>query len=186
MKSTIALAAVGLAVLSVLPSAAQAQDVVPGNGFVGVSAGIHDLGFQDDIDEIAGSDLNFDDSGPILGVFAGYDVPVGPGLFAGVEANFHVGTNAIERDYGASARLGFRIAGGTKLYARGGYQWLAVDYEEIVDDDRFDFSGVNNTAGDLLLGFGLDVPLGAAFVRGNLDTVGFDSARATVGVGMRY
>ncbi len=168
------------------PAVAQAQDLVPGSGFVGVSAGGHDLGFQDGIDDGSGTGIKFNDSGPIGGVFAGYDVPVGPGMFAGVEGNFHLGTEAIKSEYGASARFGFHIPGGTKLYARGGYQWLTADYGAIVDDDRFDFSGISNTSEDFLLGLGVEVPVGGVFLRGNLDTIWLDSSRMTVGVGKRF
>jgi opacity protein-like surface antigen len=168
-----------------LPTAAQAQDVVPGNAFVGVTAGVHDLGIEDQVTAIVpGADV--DDSSPILGVFAGYDLPVGPSLFIGAEANYNFGTDALDSEYGASARVGFRLPGGTKVYARGGYQEINVDYNKIVNDNTIDFSGVDDTDGDYLVGLGVDVPVGKAFVRGNIDTISFDTTRATVGVGLRF
>ena len=82
-----------------LPAAAQAQsetstDVEP---YVGVSADYHDLGTG-----VA------DDDGVVYGVVAGVDVPVGETLFVGAEANFHLGENAIDSEYGAAARIGAR------------------------------------------------------------------------------
>lgn len=168
-----------------LPSAAQAQDVVPGNGFIGVQAGVHDLGLDDELEDI-GPGLELDDSSPIFGVFAGYDFPVGPTLFLGVEGNYAFGTDALDGDYGANARLGFRAPGGTKIYARGGIQAVKVDYNEIINDDSIDFDGIDDTESDYLVGVGVDVPVGKAFVRGNLDTISFDTMRATVGVGLRF
>ncbi|MDG5751372.1 outer membrane beta-barrel protein [Qipengyuania sp. XHP0211] len=168
-----------------LPSAAQAQDVVPGNGFIGVQAGVHDLGLDDELEDI-GPGLELDDSSPIFGVFAGYDVPVGPALFIGAEANYNFGTDALDGDYGANARLGFSVPGGAKIYGRAGIQAIKVDYSEIINDDSIDFDGIDDTESDYLVGIGADVPVGRAFVRGNLDTISFDTMRATVGVGLRF
>ncbi|QKG71487.1 outer membrane protein [Erythrobacter mangrovi] len=181
----VAFTAVALAAAVAFPTAVQAQDAVPGNGFVGVSAGYHDLGFSDEIDDVAPG-ANVDDSSPILGVFAGYDVPIGSNLFIGAEANYSFGTDALDGEYGASARLGFRVPGGTKVYARAGYQEINVDYNEIINDDSIDFSGIDDTDGDYLVGLGIDIPFGKAFIRGNVDTIAFDTTRATVGVGLRF
>lgn len=181
----IAFTAAAAAAALALPSAAQAQSVVPGNGFVGVSAGVHDLGFEDEIVSID-PDFEVDDSSPIIGVFAGYDFPVGPSMFVGVEGNYNFGTDALDGDYGASARLGFTVPGGTKIYARGGYQAIKVDYNKIINDDSIDFSGVDDTESDYLVGLGVDVPVGGLFVRGNVDTISFDTMRATVGVGLKF
>jgi outer membrane immunogenic protein len=64
-------------------------------------------------------------------VFAGYNMPIGEGAFAGIEANFDLssadvdgGTNRIDarHAYGASARLGYRLSDSAALYGRVGYQ----------------------------------------------------------------
>ena len=183
MKKIILASAAAVAAMA-LPTAAQAQDA-PGTGFVGVSAGIHSLGLEDEFNEID-STLDLDDSSPIIGVFAGYDFPVGTNMFVGVEGNYHFGTDALDGDYGASVRLGFNAAGGTKAYVRGGYQAIKVDYNEIINDDSFDFSGIDDTESDYLVGVGVDVPVGGAFVRANVDTISFDTLRATAGVGLRF
>lgn len=181
----VAFTVAALAAAMALPTAAQAQDAVPGDGFIGVSAGYHDLGFADEIDDIApGADV--DDSSPIFGVFAGYDLPIGSNLFIGAEANYSFGTDALDSEYGAAARLGIRVPGGTKVYARAGYQEINVDYNEIINDNSIDFSGIDDTDGDYLVGLGIDIPVGKVFVRGNVDTIAFDTTRATVGVGLRF
>ena len=168
-----------------LPTAAQAQSLVPGNAFVGVTAGVHDLGLDDELADVAPG-LEVDDSSPIFGVFAGYDFPLGPGMFIGAEANYNFGTHALDGDYGANARLGVTVPGGAKLYARGGIQAVKVDYNQIINDDTIDFSGIDDTESDYLVGVGVDVPIGKAFIRGNLDTISFDTTRATVGLGLRF
>ncbi|QYJ05968.1 outer membrane protein [Qipengyuania flava] len=182
---TLLFAAVATSAAMALPTAAQAQDVVPGEGFIGVSAGVHSLGLEDEVEAIVPG-FDIDDSSPIFGVFAGYDFPVGSNLFVGVEGNYNFGTDALDGDYGASARLGVRTIGGTKIYGRAGYQAIKVDFNEIINDDTVDFSGFDDTEGDFLAGVGVDVPVGKAFVRANLDTISFDTVRATAGVGLRF
>ena len=167
------------------PYAAQAQDVVPGNGFIAVTGGIHDLNVDDEV-RAAVVGLEINDSSPIVGVAAGYDVPVGTGLFAGVEGNFNLGTDAIDSEYGLSGRVGFAMPGGTKVYGRAGYQWVDLDFNAITGQDDFDFSGIDDEDGDVMVGAGVDVPLGKTFVRANVDTFSFDTLRATVGLGLRF
>lgn len=183
MKKTILAATVAAAAFA-LPTAVQAQEA-KGTSFIGVSAGIHSLGLEDEFNEIDPT-LDLDDSSPIIGVFVGYDQPVSSNLFLGFEGNYHFGTDALDADYGASVRFGFNAAGGTKAYVRGGYQAIKVDYNEIINDDSFDFSGIDDTESDYLVGVGVDVPLGGAFVRANVDTISFDTLRATAGVGLRF
>ena len=186
MKKSIIIAAGSLAAIAI-PSAAHAQ------AFGGISAGYHDLGVESEVeDEFGGFDVEIDDGSPIIGAFLGYDVIAGEGFFVGAEANFHIGTNAIDSEYGAAARVGFVDQGGAKYYLRGGYQEIDLDYAEIItvdgitfDDD--DFAELDDTAGDFLVGGGVEFPLGTgAMLRVNVDTVGFDTARATAGVGFRF
>ena len=186
MNKNLLLAAVATGAAFALPTAAQAQDVVPGEGFIGASAGIHTLGLEDEFATIAPAGVELDDSSPIIGVFAGYDFNIGPAMFIGAEANYNFGTDALDGDYGASARLGFRAPGGVKIYGRAGYQAIKIDYNEIINDDTIDFSAVDDTESDFLAGIGVDVPLGGAFVRANVDTISFDTLRATAGVGLRF
>ena len=48
------------------------------------------------------------------------------------------------------------------------------------------FDAFDDTESDFLAGIGVDVPVGKAFVRANLDTISFDTMRATAGVGLRF
>ena len=179
------LAAVGA---MTLPSAAFAQAAPETEITIGASAGVHDLAV--DVDDAEFEDFDIDESGEIYGGFVVVDVPLASNLFAGVEGNAHFGTGPIDAEYGASARLGLRTDGGTKLYARGGYQWVDIDALNLVglDDDLFDEDdlGIDTTEGDYLVGLGVDVPVGALALRANLDTIAFDTLRATVGVGLRF
>ena len=182
--------AIGASIAAVaLPAAAQAQ------AYAGVSAGYHDLGIADDVEDLfddSDFDVQIDDGSPIIGGFVGYDFPVGTGAFAGIEANLHLGTDAIDTEYGASARFGFADAGGAKYYLRGGYQEVSLDYAEMItvdgitfDDSEFD--GLDDTFGDFLVGAGVDFPMGTGtLLRVNVDTVGFDTVRATAGFGFRF
>ena len=160
-----------------LPATAQAQEAAPEvEVFVGPSAGYHDLGV--DL-SVAGID---DDGGAIFGGVIGVDVPVGEKLFVGVEGNFHFGTELIDNEYGVSARAGLRLDGGAKLYVRGGYQ--EVDFDFGVFGAPAITNGLDDSEGDYLVGAGVEFPLGNGPIslRANLDTISFDTTRATAGV----
>lgn len=178
----------------VLPAAAQAQDGLAEGAEVtiGASGGYHDLGVSGDNTDLEGFDL--DDDGTIYGGFVAVDVPLGETLFVGAEANGHFGSGAIDHEYGASGRLGFRTAEGAKFYVRGGYQWVDIDLGNLTgldpdelfdsgDGDGFDF---DTTEGDYLVGVGAEAPFGPVVLRGNLDTIAFDTLRATAGVALRF
>lgn len=170
MKKTIISSAIATAVL-MAPSIASAQEEGGAEPFIGLSGGYHDLGVGGDIE----------DAGGILGVVAGVDVPVSDNLFVGAEANYHFGTDAIDNEFGASARIGIK-SGGSKFYLRGGYQEVDLDLEAILDTELPD--GLEDSEGDFLVGAGAELPIGGdnAKVRFNLDTISFDSVRATAGV----
>lgn len=175
MKKIIPAAAIAVAVATV-PSAAFAQEAEP---FVGVSAGYHDLGVTDG--DVVG--IEVDDASPIFGVVAGVDFPLSERIFAGVEGNFHFGTDVIDTEYGASLRLGIMASSGSKFYVRGGYQEVDIDPSEVVDVDVGDdvFDGIDTSTGDYLVGAGADIPIGPGALRLNVDTIAFDSFRATTG-----
>ncbi|MBH5322538.1 outer membrane beta-barrel protein [Aurantiacibacter sediminis] len=187
MKKTVFALAASAAALAI-PAAAHAQQAEP---FIGVSGGYHDLSVEGEVeDEFPGVEIN--DGSAIVGGFAGVDFLAGGNFFIGAEANFHIGTDAVDSEYGASARIGIRDAGGAKYYLRGGYQEVNLDFANIIEipgvevtDD--DFVGIDDTAGDYLVGAGAEFPLGeTTFLRVNVDTIGFDSARATAGFGLRF
>lgn len=167
------------AIAMVMPGAAFAQGAAEAEPFVGVSAGYHEFDVDDDVDFDG-----VDTGSPIIGVVAGVDVPLSERLFAGIEGNLHFGTDIVDTEYGASARLGFMIQDGSKFYVRGGYQEVDFDLGEIVNvdlDDLDDLDGFDTTEGDYLLGIGGDLPVGAGALRLNLDTIGFDTVRGTAG-----
>lgn len=154
-----------------LPAAAQAQsaDAPTVEPYIGVTAGIHDLGIGLP-----------DDDGGIYGVVAGVDVPVGKTFFVGAEGNYNFGDGAIDSEYGVAARAGVRVGDSAKLFVRGGYQ--EVDF----DLGHFGIGGldVDDTDGDYLVGAGVEFGLGDSPIgfRAAIDTIAFDSTRATVGV----
>lgn len=179
-----------------LPAAAQAQsttDTTKPEITVGAQVGRHNLGIDlGDLDADNGQfdELNIKDTGTIYGGFAAVDFPLGENLFAGIEGNANLGDGPIESEYGASARLGFRTNGGAKIYARGGYQWVDLDVERLtgVSEDFLDDNDirVRDVAKDYLVGVGAEVPLSNVVLRANVDTIGFDTLRGTVGVGFKF
>ncbi len=176
-----------------LPAAAQAQDTAKPDITIGASVGMHDLGVDlgdFDADDGEFDDLNIDDTAEIYGAFAAADFPLGENLFAGVEGNFHFGSGPIESEYGVAGRLGFRTQGGSKIYARGGYQWVDLDIENLtgVSEDFLDDNDINvsDVGGDYLVGLGVEVPVSSVVLRANVDTIAFDTLRGTVGVGIKF
>ena len=155
-----------------LPAAAQAQTATQGPElYVGASAGIHDLGIGLP-----------DDDGGIYGVVAGVDVPVGETFFVGAEGNYHFGDGAIDEEYGVAARVGARVGERGKVFVRGGYQEVNFDVQNLVGINPP--AGFDTTDGDYLVGAGVEFGLGDSPVRfrAGIDTLAFDSTRATAGV----
>lgn len=169
------LAAAGAAALAISTGAA-AQDAPTAQPYVGLSGGYHSLGV---------SGVN-DDDGAIYGVVAGVDVPVGETLTLGVEGNYHLGTNAIDSEYGVAARLGFPVGGnGSQLFVKGGYQWVDLDLGNFAPVPA---PGLDDTDGDYIVGVGGEFGLGEgpARLRVGVDTISFDTVRATAGVVFKF
>jgi opacity protein-like surface antigen len=177
-----------------LPAAANAQSTAEKPDItIGASVGLHDLGVDlgdFDADDGEFDDFNIDDTAEIYGGFAAVDFPVGDSMFAGVEGNFHFGSGPIESEYGVAGRVGFKTEGGTKIYARGGYQWVDLDLGNLtgVDEDLLDENNIDvkDVGGDYLVGVGVEVPLSSVVLRANVDTIAFDTLRGTVGVGFKF
>ena len=183
MKSAYYIAAA--AAVAFVPSAAFAQDASAAEVTAGVTAGYHDLGISDEVYDL--TNVEVDDGSPIFGGFVSVDFPASSNVFVGVEGNFNVGTDALDSDYGASARFGYRAENGTKVYVRGGYQWVELDYANMLNVDESAIpAGLDDTFSDYLVGAGVDVPMGKAVFRVNVDTISFDTLRATAGVGFRF
>jgi len=161
-----------VAAAAALPAAAQAQSTTrTAEPYIGATIGIHDLGVGLP-----------DDDGGIYGVVAGVDVPVGERFFVGAEGNFNLGDGAIDQEYGVAARAGVRVGERGKVYVRGGYQEVKFDVRSLIGVNPP--AGFDRTDGDYLVGAGVEFGLGDAPVRfrAGVDTIAFDSTRATVGV----
>lgn len=184
MKTKAMILAVAFAGAAFATPAAAQEEILPGEGFVGVQAGFHDLGLEDEDAAAFGIDLN--DSSPIAGVFIGYDLPLGPTMFVGAEANYTHGFDAIDSEYGVAGRLGIELPGDAKLYARGGYQFVDLDVEEVFGTDFGGAFDDEDGDSDFILGIGADIGLGDMFVRANVDTISFDTVRGTAGVGLKF
>lgn len=170
--------ALGLTLAALAAAPAAAQDAPKSaQPYVGVSGGYHDLG-----DNPFGKDGGF-----IGGVVAGVDVPltaepVGPVI--GVEGNFHLGTSAIDSEYGAAARIGYRFPSGGLAYVRGGYQWVNIDVSKFTGGIIGNNSGIDDTDSDYLVGVGGEFGAGSGNTRFRVgvDTVSFDTWRPNAAV----
>src|SRR5215210_5542654 len=102
-----------------VPGVAQAAES-SAHPYVGVQAGLHDLGVNEDEIDTGGFDL--DDNAMIYGVYGGVDFDLGKSAVIGVEGNFNLGNGPIDAEYGVAGRIGCRAKGGTVVFARAGYQ----------------------------------------------------------------
>jgi len=179
----IAMIAVALATAAGMSTAAQAQETKSAHPYAGVQVGFHDLG----IDEDAVPPLTLDDSAMIYGGYAGVDFDLGSSAIVGIEANLNLGSSAIDAEYGAAARIGYRTTNGTIIYARVGYQWVNVDVENFTGVANPP-AGIDDTVDDILVGIGTDIALrdGPARIRLGVDTVSFDTIRGTAGVNFSF
>lgn len=82
--------------------------------------------------------------------------------------------------------LGFPVGGnGSLLFVKGGYQWVDLDLGNFVPVPA---PGLDENDGDYIVGVGGDFALGEgpARLRVGVDTIGFDSVRATAGVVFKF
>jgi opacity protein-like surface antigen len=187
----IALLVSAVALPLAVPSVAHAQESgsTGTHTYVGVQAGLHDLGVDTNDIDTAGFDL--DDNALTYGIYAGVDFDLGKSAVVGIEGNFNLGEGPIDAEYGIAGRIGYRAKGGTVIFARAGYQWINVDGagllgvdEDLIDDDDLD---VSDTIGDYLVGVGADIAVGERMgIRVAVDTVSFDTLRPSVGLHLRF
>jgi outer membrane immunogenic protein len=189
---------IGFAALAVgaafaLPAAAQAQSQDERSSpeiTVGFTTGLHDLGINRELRDLTGREVN--DLAQTVGGFIAVDKTIGASkFFTGIEGNVNVGPGSgINFEYGGSLRFGIRGQDGSKVYVRGGYQWVDINLPELLNvPERAGVLGLVGLRGhidDYLVGAGVELPAGKVVLRGNLDTVGFDTVRGTLGVGVRF
>jgi len=168
---------------------AMAQDAPQLGAYIGANAGYHDLGIEEDLRGVGIT--NPKDGGFIYGVTAGVDVPFGDqGMTIGLEGNYNRGSDAIDSDYGIATKLGFRT-GNTKLFVKGGYQWINLDVDQLtggqLTEAQFKALGQSDTVDDYLVGAGAEFNVGPRTVlTAGVDTVSFDTVRGTVGLGFKF
>lgn len=145
--------------------------------YIGAQAGYHDVG-----DNPFG-----DDDGAIFGVYTGVDVPVGETFILGVEGNYNVGTGAIDSEYGIAGKIGIRTGGSRQgqVFVRGGYQEVDFDLDNLVGAPVP--AGVDDTDGDYMVGVGAQMMVSEnVSLRAVIDTIAFDSVRATGGLAIHF
>lgn len=191
MMNKFALAALATAGALAMPVAAQAEthdgnEVKSQEITVGVTTGLHDLGINRELRNATGR--NADDLAQTVGGFVAADKMIGSNFFTGLEANMNVGPGSgINYEYGGSLRLGYRGHDGAKVYMRGGYQWVDINLGNILGvPDAAVPANLQGHASDYLVGAGVELPAGKVILRGNVDSVGFDTVRGTLGVGVRF
>lgn len=165
-------AAVAIAIAGATVANAQDADgsVPVATVYAGPSVGYHNLG-------VSGVS---DDDGIIYGGVLGFELPVGDTVNVGLEGNYHLGTNAIDRDYGVAAKLGFDVSESAEVFVKGGYQWVNFDLGNFGGAGL----GLDDTDGDYLVGVGGEFGLGEGpiRIRAGVDTISFDTIRATAGL----
>ena len=154
-----------------------AQDPAPAvQPYVGLQVGTHDIG----------SNIAADDNGLIYGGYIGVDVPISGAVFIGAEANYNFGTSAIDREYGVVGKIGTEISPGTKLFVRGGYQEVDFDLEKFSGLSPLP-AGLDDSEGDYIVGVGGDFSVGQnVAIRAAVDSIAFDSVRATAGLTFKF
>lgn len=144
----------------------------------------------DDYDGLSGN-------GIVGGIYAGYDIPLGTNLFAGIEAKASLSDAKMTYDdtidtlrlkaketFGASARLGVMVNDSTGIYGRAG--WANTKF-------KVASNGVSDSDHDdaLTLGAGLETRIGAATsVRIEYNRADYSdfvkNNQITAGVGFRF
>jgi len=157
-----------LAAVATLTAATPAMAQVFSGPYVGVEFGLDNYEGQGEDVFVAGDKFDgLSGNGAVGGVYAGYDIPLGATLFAGIEAQASLSGAKVTYDdtvdsltlkakesFGASARLGAMLNDSTALYAKAG--WVNTKFKGTIngfsDSDRDDA---------LVLGGGIETRVGA-------------------------
>lgn len=160
--------------------------------YVGAEVGVDNYEIKE-----AGAD-GLSANGIVGGVYAGYDLPLGTNLFAGVEVNaslsgakstYDDGTDVLRvkarESYGASARLGYMLNDSTALYGRAG--WANTKFKASVNG----VSAGSDRDDALLLGAGVETRIGSnASLRVEYSRVDYSdfvkNNQVRAGVGYRF
>ena len=131
----------------------------------------------------ANNQRNNVDGALVQGVL-GFNVPLGP-VFIGAEGNVAKGVDgAIDWEYGAAGRFGFRAGDSGLFYGKVGYQWVEFDRRSLRNrkDDDITY-GIGFEAGPKDIGLG-GITGNAGFrIRGEVSTYGeADSFRPMLGI----
>ena len=159
---------ISLAAVGALTAATPAMAQVFSGPYVGVEFGLDNYEVQaEDVFVVGDKFDGLSANGAVGGVYAGYDIPLGSTLFAGVEANASLSGAKFtiddtvdtlrlkaKKSFGASARLGAMLNDSTALYAKAG--WVNTKFKASTngfsDSDRDDA---------LALGAGIETRVGA-------------------------
>ncbi|MEW4468688.1 porin family protein [Parasphingorhabdus sp. JC815] len=157
-----------LAALGTMTAATPALAQTFSGPYVGVQLGLDNYEGQDTDLFVTGDEYDgISGNGAVGGVYAGYDIPLGDTMFAGVEVNASLSgakathdntvdslTVRAKETYGASARLGAMLNDSTGLYAKAG--WANTRF-------KYNFNGFKDSSHEnaLVLGGGLETRVGA-------------------------
>lgn len=110
----------------------------------------------------------------IYGGAVGYNVPLSPKIFAGIEGEFHgTSSSLVDFTYGFTGNLGYRLDTDLAVFARAGYR-------------EFNFDGFGSE-GDYTLGLGLQYALSDTFsFRPIIDTLSFDTVGVRAGIAYSF
>ncbi|MEM7570734.1 MAG: outer membrane beta-barrel protein [Pseudomonadota bacterium] len=157
--------------------------------YVGASAGYHTV---DD------GDVGIDADGLIYGGFVGINFAHYRWFYFGVEGNFHLGSNAIDYEYGGTAHIGYLFTPNFRAFVRGGYQEIDFDTVSLTEDaigrdltqteiDAINDADLEDAEGGALVGLGVEFDvMQHGSVRLGVDTIEFDSARGYAGFLFRF
>lgn len=161
--------------LALFATPAIAQGVQP---YIGAN-----IGYQS-IDDQGYDDL---DTGAILyGLYAGVQYAEPDNILVGLEANYALGSKAVDSVFGLTTNIGGQVGDNVQLFARAGWVWYDLDLDAIFDIDGLD-DAFNDSDDGWLLGFGGNILVSdTVFIRATADTVEFDTIGGTLGVGLRF